>query len=194
MGRTLVALLLAAAFVAGCGGGEADPAPGGDAGNDTTSTTGASNSGDGAGSSGTGPANFAVVTVGDVVYEFPADPVNGCNNLGNVIGASYAIGADGSPVEAGGPEVAVQFNFIVPEVDWEAQGLQAPSLTLDDYGNGVFVRWQAGGFDDIEGVFEVWELSNGRAQGTVTFIDYNAHTAGEETEPVPGSFEILCNP
>jgi hypothetical protein len=189
MSRIPLALLLAASLVAACGGGDTNSGSDGQPGSDTSSTTGPP--GGASGPDASGPANYAVVTVGDVVYEFPADPLNACNNLGNVIGASYATGADGGPVQAGGPDVAVQLNFIVPEVDWEAQGLQAPSITLDDYGRGV--RWQAGGFDDIEGVFETWEMSDGRAQGTVTFIDYIVHSAGGTTEPIPGSFEILCN-
>jgi hypothetical protein len=187
MGRTSVALLLAALLLAGCGGSEAEPVAGGDTDSDTSDSTAGDSSDPGA----TGPANYAVVRVGDVEYDFPADPLNTCNNLGSVIGGSFATGADGAPVQAGGPDVVVQINFVVPIADWEAQDLQPPNISVDDLDEGV--RWQSGGFDDIEGQFESWEMSAGLAEGTASFIDWNADRGGEETESIPGSFEILCN-
>jgi hypothetical protein len=88
----------------------------------------------------------------------------------------------------------VQLNSVTPEPNWEAEGLPPPNLTVDVVESGNLVRWQVGAFDHIEGVFLTWEMTNGRAEGTVTFTDFNRHFTGDDTTAVPGSFEILCNP
>jgi hypothetical protein len=145
------------------------------------------------------PDGGALIAVGDVEYEFAIDSAIGpCTVRENLIGGSVAVDEIGSPIPPGGVDAAAQLNFVLPNPDWESQGLQPPQIGLDDRANGV--RWQAGGLDASQGVetdqseIVSWTLEDGRADGTATFLDLNAHFAGEEAASVPGRFLIDCAP
>ncbi len=135
-----------------------------------------------------GSGNYAVVTIGGTTYEVPADPLNLCNSLDNLISGSFAADASGNATQAGGTEVAIQINFGVPVTDWEAQGLQPPLVNVDLRGEGV--RWFAS-VDYGAGSVDSWELSDGRASGSATFVGEQVGS-GEEVGSDEGTFEIAC--
>lgn len=148
-----------------------------------------------AGDDDAGAASSASVTVGQTEYVFSIDLPLQCSDNGSVLFGTFAVDASGNALEGGDANRAVALNFSVPVTDWESRGLQPPQIAVDDATTGQ--RWQAGGMDGtaIEpGDSEVisWELGDGRAEGTATFTDINAHFAGQETEPMPGAFEIVC--
>lgn len=179
--RKLRLVAVAALLLAACGGGAADQ--GGSV--DTSDTTKTTQSGEQA--SGDDSDNYALVTIGEDAIEIPPDPLNVCTNRDNLIFGSFALGADGAIVQAGGTEVVVQVNFGIPVPDWEAEDLQPPNITVDDREAGT--RWIAS-VDSGSGSVDNWELTDGRAIGTATFVvqDQTGAEAGTET----GTFEVVC--
>lgn len=135
-----------------------------------------------------GTGNYARVTIGPDTFEVPPDDLNLCNSLENLVFGSFAVGADGSATQAGGPDAATQINFGVPVSDWEDQGLQPPSVNVDLLDDGV--RW----FASVErglGSVDSWTLADGTASGQATF---EAEEAGSGTVigSESGTFEIVC--
>ena len=186
-------ILLAGALAlvaAACGGGDddasADTAAAG--GTQATTTTAAPAGGSGGGSSGESSGNYAIVTVGSTTYEVPANSLNLCNSLDNLIFASFATDGAGTVVTAGGTDVGVQINFGIPVPEWEAEGLQPPTLDVDD--RGTSVRWWASVPRGL-GSVDSWTLEDGKAVGEATFVGEEIGTTNQVgTES--GSFEIMC--
>ena len=132
--------------------------------------------------------NYAVVTIGGTTFEVPADPLNLCNSLDSLIFGSFATDSNGNTTQAGGTEVAVQINFGLPVTDWEAQGLQPPTLNVDVMEEGT--RWFASvelGAGSVDSVM----LNDGMATGAATFVSQDMGT-GEETGTEQGTFEVVC--
>lgn len=166
-----------------CGGGSdetAEPA-GVDAADDSAASEAAPDGGD-------GTANYASVTVGDSTFEIPADPVNGCNSLDDLIFGSFAVNAAGTPTQAGSPEASIQVNFGIPVTDWQDRGLQAPLVNVDLLDEGV--RWMA----SIErglGSVDSWQLADGVASGEASFVGQTVGS-GEQVGVTTGTFEVRC--
>jgi hypothetical protein len=131
--------------------------------------------------------NLAIVTIGGDTYRVPADPLNLCNSLDNLVFGSFAVGGDGAATQAGGTEVSIQVNFAIPVSDWEEQGLQPPGLDVDLQDEGV--RWWASTPRGL-GSVDSWELDDGRAVGEASFVAED--TAGNEVGQEAGSFEVVC--
>lgn len=173
-------------IVAACGGTGGEN--GSDGGLDDTSgsatqpTSGESDSG------GDTSGNYAIVTIGGEAFEVPPDPLNGCNSLDNLIFGSFAVGAGGTPVQAGGPDADVQINFGIPVPEWEAEGLQPPNVIVDD--NGAGTRYIAS-VEAGSGSVDQWELSGGQATGSATFAVQQQGT-GTDSETETGTFEVVC--
>ena len=168
-----------ALMLAGCGGGTSDDVDSVDP--STTPPSGETNP------DGETSGNYAIVTIGGETFEVPPDPLNGCNSLDNVIFGSFAVGADGTVVQAGGPDADVQINFGIPVRDWEAEGLQPPNMTVDD--NTAGIRYIAAVGADSGSVDE-WELSDGQATGSATFV--LQAQGGADTGVETGSFDVVC--
>jgi hypothetical protein len=118
----------------------------------------------------------------------PADSLNGCNSLGNLIIGSFAVDAGGAVVSAGGTDVGTQINFGISVPEWEAEGLQPPTIDVDDRAAGV--RWWASvprGFGSVDS----WQLSDGKATGQATFVG-EVIGSTDQRGPEPGSFEVVC--
>jgi hypothetical protein len=164
-----------------------------ESGSDSDGTTASTQSQDDAASDGqsdgsTASGNYATVTFGGTTYEVPADPLNLCNSLDNLIFGSFATDSSGNATQAGGKDVSVQINFGIPVTDWEAEGLQAPTLDVDLQSEAT--RW----FAIVElgkGSVDSWELTDGMATGTATFVGETQGT-GETVGTEQGSFEIVC--
>lgn len=190
MRRWLVLFAAIALLTAACGGDDAssDTSP---AGTQATTTTAAAGSSGSTGSSGGGDAgsdNYAIVTVGGTTYEVPADSLNGCNSLGNLIIGSFAVDAGGAVVSAGGPDVGTQINFGISVPEWEAEGLQPPTIDVDDRAQSV--RWWASvprGFGSVDS----WQLADGKATGQATFVG-EVIGSTDQRGPESGSFEVVC--
>lgn len=181
--KVLTATAALALVVAACGGGDDDAGPADDP--QAAETDGAAAAG---GGSAAGDGNYAIVTVGDTTYEVPADALNLCNSLDNLIFGSFAIDGNGQATQAGGVDVAIQVNFGLPVPDWQAQGLQAPLLDVDLQEDGV--RWWAS-VDRGLGSVDSWQLEGGRATGDATFVGEetgSGNPAGTES----GTFDVLC--
>ena len=101
------------------------------------------------------------------LYEVPADPLNLCNGLDNLIFGSYATNASGQATQAGGPDVSIQVNFGVPAIDWQDQGLQPPTLNVDLIDGGV--RWFASTERGL-GAVDSRQLADGKATGEASFV------------------------
>jgi len=85
---------------------------GGVAGSGGTGGSGGMAASGGSGGNGSEDGNFAAITVGEMVFTFPPDELNGCNNFANQIGGSFAIDDNGDPIQAGGGE-GIQVNFAI---------------------------------------------------------------------------------
>lgn len=185
--RRMVAVL--AVVAAACGGTDvgadgpdAGPADSGEP--DRTSTTAGSSDDQG----GNGDGNYATFEIGGTTYAVPADAVNGCNNLTDIVFGSFAADASGQAVPAGGTDVAIQINFAVPVADWETNGVQPPEISVDERAENR--RWTVSTQRNI-GSLDSWELRDGLATGSGTFVEQDIGS-GEERGEAPGSFEILC--
>lgn len=132
--------------------------------------------------------NSARVTIGSETFEVPPDGLNLCNSLDNLISGSFAIAADGSPTQAGGPDAATQINFGVPVANWEEEGLSAPIVNLDLLDEGI--RWFAS-TDRGLGSVDSWELAGGSATGQASFEAEEAGS-GAVVGAESGTFEIVC--
>ena len=175
--------------VSGCGddSGDGSGGSGGTAGSGGTGGSGGMAASGGSGGNGSQDGNFATITVGEMVFTFPPDELNGCNNFANQISGSFAIDDNGDPIQAGGGE-GIQVNFAI--VAPGSGGDDLPSLSLDDF--DAQVRWRAEGINDARpGVVESWELNDGRAMGTVTF-EVEGTGSGGLDPTVSGAFDILC--
>lgn len=142
-----------------------------------------------------GALSSASVVVGDKVYDFLIDLPNQCGDNQGVLFGTFAVDAMGNGMQGGDANRAVALNFSVPPSDWQERGLQPPQIAVDDATTGQ--RWQAGGvesagIDSADSSVISWELVDGVASGSATFIDLNAHFAGQETEPMGGTFDITC--
>ena len=135
-----------------------------------------------------GSGNYAIVTIGTTSYEVPADPLNLCNSVDNLIFGSYATDASGQATQAGGPDVSIQVNFGVPATDWQDQGLQPPTLNVDLIDGGV--RWFASTERGL-GAVDSWQLTDGKATGEASFVG-EVVGSGEEVGAETGSFEVVC--
>lgn len=183
--------------VASCGGIDAtgiDP-EGSGSGDDAPSSGSAAHE-DSSGQAGEGGGNGATVIIGDTRFEFGLDPAHTCNSFDKIIGGSFAIDSDGNATQPGGGSQSggAQLNFAIPVPTWETEGLQPPSIIIDHWGEEI--RWMAQGDMDL-GAVEDWELSDGVATGTASFIAQGGTTGSDaagqpDEEPVLGSFEITC--
>jgi hypothetical protein len=185
----LAVVVLMAGALAGCG---ESSEPAGDTSSDVTEAGGSTAEGP-AGSSDSGvggdaSGNYAIVTIGSTTYEVPADPLNLCNSLDNLIFGSFAVDSTGAVTQAGGTEASIQVNFGVPATDWEDQGLQAPLLNVDLLDDGV--RWFAS-TDRGLGMVDSWELTDGKATGEASFVGEEVGS-GNEVGAESGTFEIIC--
>jgi len=186
IGAWVFGLVLA---VSGCSddSGDGSGGSGGMTGSGGTGGSGGMAASGGSGGNGQEDGNFATITVGEMVFDFPPDELNGCNNVANQITGSFAIDDNGDPIQAGGGE-GIQVNFAIVATGSGTEGL--PSLSLDDIIPDI--RWRAEGIDDTRpGVVESWVLNDGRATGTVTF-EVEGTGSGGLDPTVSGEFDILC--
>lgn len=154
--------------------------------------------GDGGRSEGqpSGSVSSATVTIGDSVYQFTIDLPNQCSYFGTSLAGTFAIDAEGNALEGGDGTRAIALSFHMPAEDWESQGLQPPSIGVDDTTRNA--HWQAGGLSGSSGVdlsaSEVtsFEVGDGWAKGSAVFTNLTAHFAGQNKEPQSGSFDITC--
>lgn len=182
-GRWIIGLAALALAAAACGGGDDDGnADRTDGATTTTQTSGSQ------GDPGDGGTNYAIVTVGGTMYEVPANSLNGCNSLGNLIFGSFATDGDGTVVQAGGTDVGLQINFGLPVPEWEAEGLQPPGIDVDD--RATSVRWWASVPRGL-GSVDSWTLEDGKAVGEATFVGEELGT-GTQVGTEAGSFEVVC--
>lgn len=189
-GRLVCAWLLGLVLaLSGCGddSGDGSGGSGGTAGTGGTGGSGGMSATGGSGGNGQEDGNFAIITVGEMVFTFPPSELNLCNAFVNQINASFAIDDNGDPIQAGGGE-GIQVNFAI--VAAGSEGGDLPSLSLFDL--DADIRWRAEGIDDARpGVVESWVLNDGRAMGTVTF-EVEGTGSGGLDETVPGEFDIFC--
>jgi hypothetical protein len=186
IGAWVFGLVLA---VSGCSddSGDGSGGSGGMAGSGGTSGSGGMAASGGSGGNGQEDGNFATITVGEMVFDFPPDELNGCNHAANQISGSFAIDDNGNPIQAGGG-AGIQVNFAI--VTPGSEGDDLPSLSLFDIIPDI--RWRAEGIDDARpGVVESWVLNDGRAMGTVTF-EVEGTGSGGLDPTVSGEFDILC--
>ena len=190
-GRWIGIAAVLALMAAACGGGDDDGSADGSSDTQapaTTTTSQPAGNGSAGGSSGESGGNYAIVTVGSTTYEIPANSLNLCNNLGNLIFASFAVDAGGTVVAAGGTDVGVQINFGIPVPEWEAEGLQPPTIDVDD--RATSVRWWASVPRGL-GSVDSWTLEDGKAVGEATFVGEEIGTTNQVgTES--GTFEVMC--
>jgi hypothetical protein len=178
-------VLSAVLLVVACGGDDdGDGADGAGAGGGTTADGGEAGGSDGDAGSG----NSAVVTIGGETFEVPPDELNGCNSLDQLIFGSFAVDDSGAVTQAGGPDAAVQVNFGIPVPEWEEEGLQPPNVIVDDNRGGT--RWIASE-ESGSGSVDSWELTDGRATGSATFVVQDLGT-GTESGTESGTFELVC--
>ena len=182
-----------AGALAACGGAAPDAQESQGVGSVPTATSGSAAASEApAATGGTppegGPANSAVVTIGNDRYEFT-------NVKCSIFTAGY--------IQAGNygedPEVII----VLPPDGWEAQGdtFSPPQVQVQIGSDFDGMTWFAG--DDPPVVTPVadgtsqltYNVPEGRpvtATGTGTFIDVAAINFGRDWEPVTGSFEVSC--
>jgi hypothetical protein len=213
MRRTLISFAVATLALSACGGGDDDSATA-----DPPAATDAANADGGAGQSTDAPdngggattapsddgdvatdvpppgglaGNTAVVTIGDLRYEFDVTPsaVYRCDP--DFFGAFWALGKD---ADNNGIEL-----MIPPEGDPNFE--DAPYLKVKD--QTLDTTWVATPDQEIEGVepgdsqIDSSSIDGGHLSGTATFADQDAYFAfqyanGEQPHPVTGTFEVLC--
>jgi hypothetical protein len=200
-------LILALAFAA-CGNDDddadgldsPDPPPAADDGDGAAAETddGAADAGNGDDTQAPPPAGdaVAVVTVGDLSYEFALEgstTVDGDTLMGMCVTTFGVVAGHGYATDGSYAEV----DFEIPPEDWETsgEGWEPPTIRIEDRERGYY--WRSGDaefFDISPGVAEVTEFRNAdnRATGTATFFDFEAHDFTGDPETVEGTFEIQC--
>lgn len=154
----------------------------------------------------------AVVVVGDERYEFALGgniEIDGTRYIG-VCQSLFGL-ITGSGYDPEGGELALDFE--IPPQDWESwddgryefspprieiEGVRHAEQDADDPNAGGWradVQWQEGEGTVAAGASQLdeWEVEDGRATGTATFLAVNYFGAPlDGVQPVEGTFDIGC--
>jgi hypothetical protein len=135
---------------------------------------------------------MAVITVGGNRYEFSATSSTiGGQTLVGVCRVLFGI-IQGVGYSAEDPSVT--FEIEMPPTNWdtfEDNRYDPPRIEVEV---GDEHQWMADVDDPLAAGSSVdeWEIDDGRASGTATFVDRLISLAGGSPEPVQGTFEIAC--
>jgi hypothetical protein len=184
-------VLAVSLVVAACSGSGDDSTTTAGSGSGATTTT--SIPGGGGTDDGTA-TNRAILTIGDLTYDLTVpDDLGPCSMNGPYLIGSFAVDASGAAVQAGDTGAAVQINFGIPPADWEAQGIAAGSVGVEDRTEGVY--WLATeelSDDTISVGIEDITVDGTRASGTASYLETVDFFGGGDAVVEAGTFDITC--
>ena len=174
----------------GTGGADEPSEPAADTNSDADDAAAAESEADDAGAAPTGGDNVAMVTIGDASYEIDVTPgaIQRCDP--DFFGAFWAIGGDQT--------VGIEM-LLPPPGDPNFDEPAALKVSVAD-GDREWVADPARemfGVDEGESQVDAFTVDGNSVSGTATFVDLNESYAfqggaGDEPEPVSGTFSVTC--
>ncbi len=195
MPRTRAMSVIVIILLAASCGGESGGAVSATTMGSTPATEGTSTS---APSSGMGLSGRAVVTVGDQTWEFSLEGLTAtCIYFAGhtIAGVGFTTTPDGErETFQNRTAVALSFDLPVPGGAGEAE-IEPAIIVTDNIGD---VEWRAGGVGLLPGIpsgssqVDDWQVGDGTATATATFLEWNAASTGGELIVRTGTLEASC--